>query len=148
MGLFTTIFKLFKSARGLLIFICVLFVLILISFMTGKDQSSKTTSSLTPTPTIVTDKNEEETSKYPLHSDIIATMFWVGEKATSANDYIPNESSAWNTNWMDDYGGIDNPYTRNGYYPEGFVPKENPFYFALPYDDMGEFGRKENAQQI
>ena len=39
--------------------------------------------------------------------------------------------------WIGNFKGvIDDPRRRNGYHPGGFTPKENPFYFALPY---GEF---------
>ncbi len=34
------------------------------------------------------------------------------------------------------YGGIDTPEKRTEYYPEAFTPDENPFYAALPYNDL------------
>jgi hypothetical protein len=101
-----------------------------------------------PTVQITNTPTPEPQSLYPLHVRIFATTFWVGEDATDENDYIPNKSSAWDGNWLDHFGGIDNPYTREGYYPKGFIPKENPFYIALPYDDLNEFGLKASATQI
>ena len=37
------------------------------------------------------------------------------------------------------------PNHRCGYRPCGFKPKENPFYVALPYDDMEENGRRKEV---
>jgi len=45
------------------------------------------------------------------------------------------------------YGGIDTPDQRTEYFPAGFVPDENPFYVALPYNDLGSNGEfKPNIQ--
>lgn len=70
------------------------------------------------------------------HLQIITTVFWVGEAADKANGFIANKASAWDEDWATHYGGIDTPDKRNGYYPTGFKPKENPFYFALPFNDF------------
>jgi hypothetical protein len=78
-----------------------------------------------------------------------ATVFWVGESETHDNDYISNVMSAWDTRWHDHYGGLDDPYDRCGFEPCGFVPNENPFYVALPYNDRDHDGRrKANAASI
>lgn len=74
-------------------------------------------------------------SAYPLHTQVTATMFWVGEGATPDSGYISNAQSAWDDAWADHFGGIDDPNHRQGWRPAGFVPKQNPFYFALPYSD-------------
>ena len=46
-------------------------------------------------------------------------------------------------NWTANYGGTDNPEpsARRNYIPVAFVPRQNPFYFALPYNDVthGQF---------
>ncbi len=90
---------------------------------------------------------EEET--YPLHENITATVFWVGEESGPENNYIPNAQSAWDDEWLAHYGGIDDPLNRNGYYPAEFTPKENPFYFALPYNDFSADGkRKPSASSV
>jgi len=74
-----------------------------------------------------------------------ATVFWVGESATDDNDHIANHKSAWDAKWLEHFGGIDDPENRCGFAPCAFKPKENPFYVALPYDDMEEDGsRKAN----
>lgn len=77
-----------------------------------------------------------QSSSYPVHSDITTTWFYVGEGATADSGYIPNVQSAWDGNWAAHFGGIDDPKNRNGYYPAGFTPKENPFYVALPYNNF------------
>lgn len=80
---------------------------------------------------------------YPLHVDVTATLFWIGEDTKN-----PNTQSAWDMKWMEHYGGIDEPARRNGYYPAAFTPKENPFYCALPYTDFDTNGRKANTTMI
>jgi len=88
-------------------------------------------------------------SKYTVHNNIMTTVFWIGETADSSNAFIANDASAWDGKWKEHYGGIDDPDNRNGYYPKDFTPKENPFYFALPYNDIDTTGeRKQNAFDI
>lgn len=82
------------------------------------------------------------------HTGIATTVFWVGEEADAENAFISNTSSAWDTDWQQHFGGVDTPDERNGYFPAGFIPKENPFYVALPYNDIDEQGhRKPTAKQ-
>jgi len=81
--------------------------------------------------------------QYPLRQNILATIFWVGESANQDNNYIPNSQSAWDENWQEHFGGIDNPEKRNGFCPADFKPKENSFYFALPYNDFGLNGKRK-----
>lgn len=79
----------------------------------------------------------------------IATVFWVGEDATTDNDFIHNSWSAWDVQWEEHYGGVDDPISRCGFQPCAFVPMENPFYVALPYNDLDDDGRKKaNASRI
>ncbi len=81
--------------------------------------------------------------------EAIATVFWVGEAGSADNGYIHNVASAWDGNWMAHYGGIDDPTDRCGFEPCAFKPKENPFYVALPYNDITERGgRKASASAI
>jgi hypothetical protein len=83
------------------------------------------------------------------YKKVLTTMFWAGEGADDSNGFISNVPSAWDGNWMISFGGEDDPNDRCGYYPCGFTPKENPFYFALPYNDLDRKGkRKENAKQV
>jgi hypothetical protein len=80
-----------------------------------------------------------------IHTSITTTVFWVGEKATTDNANIANNMSVWDEKWQEQYGGIDTPNSRNGYYPASFTPKENPFYFALPYSDFNTNGSRKNT---
>jgi hypothetical protein len=80
---------------------------------------------------------------YPIHTHVTATVFWVGEpqgNGSSENNAI----SAWDDSWLTHYGGVDDPSPRrraaDDYFPARFTPKENPFYFDLPYDDFNDNG--------
>jgi len=73
--------------------------------------------------------------RYPWKTNIVTTVFWVGEKG--------NHRSVWDANWTSNYGGFDNPdpSARRSYLPIAFIPRQNPFYCALPYNDVthGQF---------
>lgn len=87
-------------------------------------------------------------STYPLHTDITATVFWVGETASAENGWIANDQSFWDVSWREHFGGVDDPDNRNSYAPADFIPKENPFYIALPYGDYDGHQPKANADRI
>jgi len=79
---------------------------------------------------------------------VISTVFWVGEAATE-NNPVPNTKSAWDQSWQSSFGGYDDPARRSGYGPVGFAPQLNPFYIALPYNDLGKNGRhRPEASQV
>jgi hypothetical protein len=81
---------------------------------------------------------------------IATTIFWVGEKA-SANNPTSNDKSAWDTSWISSYGGIDTPISeeRSNFAPASFIPRQNPFYVALPYNDVeNQHTRPEAARVI
>ncbi len=84
-----------------------------------------------------------DNKSYILHSDIISTVFWTGEKASQDNKMIANIASAWDDMWMENYGGVDSPENRNGYFPADFTPDENPFYVALPFNDFDAQGNRK-----
>ena len=71
--------------------------------------------------------------------NVTATVFWVGEQPTEHNP-TPNTKSAWDQNWLANFGGCDQPDRRDGYLPAGFTPALNPFYCALPYNDVAKGG--------
>jgi hypothetical protein len=77
---------------------------------------------------------------YPVHAGITATVFWVGEPATADNDDIANDESYWDGAWESHFGGFDDPdhRTADGRRPVAFEPKENAFYFALPYGELDD----------
>jgi hypothetical protein len=86
---------------------------------------------------------------YPLHTDIVATTFWVGEI------FDPNTSdgsqviSTYDSQWAQHYGGCDGVIVNgdcateprsagNRYFPTQMTPTENPFYLDLPFDDLND----------
>ena len=75
------------------------------------------------------------TQRFPWKTNIVTAVFWIGGKA--------NYKSVWDTNWTSNYGGFDNPdfSARRNYIPVAFIPRQNPFYCALPYNDVthGQF---------
>jgi hypothetical protein len=81
-----------------------------------------------------------EAKRNSWHHQINATVFWVGELPTPRNP-TPNTASSWDQHWVRSFGGYDDPQRRKGFAPAGFSPKLNPFYFALPYNDLGKDGR-------
>lgn len=86
-------------------------------------------------------------SGYPWKRNIVATVFWIGEQPTK-NNPVPNDKSSWDTRWMQNFGGYDNPRARghsSKYTPASFTPKQNPFYVALPYNDVGVNGTKPES---
>ncbi len=89
------------------------------------------------------------TTRYPWKSNIVTTVFWVGEQA-GPNNPVPNNRSSWDLNWTANYGGFDNPSPseRRSYIPVAFVPHENPFYFALPYNDVTHGTFKPEARLV
>ena len=93
-------------------------------------------------------KSVREKEEYYLHKDIMATYFYVGEHEATKFGLLDNRSSAWTEDWIEAYGDIDHPEKRKGYFPEGFIPAENPFYFALPYNDLTANGYKENIRNV
>src|SRR5947207_7558143 len=52
---------------------------------------------------------------YPLHRDITATIFWVGEPP--ARQSPSNAASAWDSDWETHFGGFDDPRHRHGFNP-------------------------------
>lgn|GEM_PF-71786 len=88
-------------------------------------------------------------TRFPWKRNIVTTLFWVGETPT-ANNPVPNTVSAWDHHWTSNYGGYDTPKIsgRKGYRPKNFTPKQNPFYFALPYNDIKRNGTKASARAV
>lgn len=89
-----------------------------------------------------------KTEPGPWHHDIVATNFWVGEILDPNADDGSQEISAYDPNWMANYGGCDGIVTHgvcgfeyrsadNGFYPKHMTPKQNPFYLDLPLEDQG-----------
>lgn len=87
--------------------------------------------------------------RYPWKMNIVTTIFWVGESA-AANNPVHNRSSSWDLDWAINFGGYDNPDPagRRDFMPAHFVPRENPFYFALPYNDVSGGRHKPEARTV
>jgi hypothetical protein len=88
-------------------------------------------------------------SAHPWKRHIMTTVFWIGE-AAARNNPVPNDKSSWDTRWVHNYGGYDNPDpdARRGFLPAAFVPRQNPFYIALPYNDVTRGGTKAEAAKV
>jgi hypothetical protein len=82
------------------------------------------------------------TRRFAWKTNIVTTVFWIGEQA-GGNNPVPNYKSSWDANWTTAYGGFDSPDSsaRRNYIPIAFIPRQNPFYCALPYNDVthGQF---------
>jgi hypothetical protein len=74
-------------------------------------------------------------SRYPWHANITTTVFWCGESAASGGG-ISNARSAFDAFWLAHFGGVDSPAERVGFFPARFIPRQNPFYVALPVSDV------------
>jgi hypothetical protein len=93
---------------------------------------------------------------YPWRQNITATVFWVGEQPTQ-NNPTPNHKSSWDQEWAINFGGYDNPdpaariadHNTGDFRPKGFAPRLNPFYIALPYNDVAGWSRhKPEAPKV
>ena len=86
--------------------------------------------------------------RYPWHTGIVATTFWVGEIFDPTAADGSQVYSTYNQDWESSYGGCDGVLSptcsteartaANGYWPTAMTPKENPFYLDLPYDDVND----------
>jgi len=87
--------------------------------------------------------------RYPWKTNIVTTVFWVGELPTQ-NNPVPNTKSSWDTEWVHNFGGYDDPDAsgRRGYIPARFIPRQNPFYIALPYNDVTLGRTKPEAPRV
>ncbi len=87
--------------------------------------------------------------RYPWKTNIVTTVFWVGEPP-GGNNPTPNRSSSWDANWTRNYGGFDNPdpAARRNFLPARFTPRQNPFYVALPYNDVTRGTTKPEARRV
>ena len=93
---------------------------------------------------------------YPWKTHVTCTIFWIGELPTARNP-TPNNKSSWDQQWSSNFGGYDDPdpakriasHTTGEFRPKGFVPKLNPFYVALPYNDVVSSSRhKPEASKV
>jgi hypothetical protein len=83
----------------------------------------------------------------PVHNDILTTVFWIGERAKRVG-WTDNLDSAWDARWKENFGGLDSPVYRNGFFPARFKPKQNPFYIALPFNDISNPAYVDNCPML
>jgi len=87
--------------------------------------------------------------RYPWHTDIVATTFWVGEVFDPSAADGSQEFSTYDSTWLTSYGGCDGriragtcetePRTEaDDFFPTAMTPLENPFYLDLPFDDLND----------
>jgi hypothetical protein len=85
--------------------------------------------------------------RYPWKTGIVTTLFWIGSAKKSKG---AGGASAWDPQWQTNYGGFDNPKAerRRDFVPIAFVPRLNPFYIALPYNDVAKGTLKPEAKVV
>ena len=71
---------------------------------------------------------KQTSHRYPFKTGIVTTIFWIGEDSSHA--------SAWNENWTKSNRGADDPGKRNGFATSAHASSVNPFYVALPFNDL------------
>src|SRR4030088_3011257 len=71
-------------------------------------------------------------TRFPWKTNIVTTVFWVGE-AAGGNNPVPNVKSSWDANWTSNYGGVDSPAagSRTGFFPGVFVRRAKPISCSL-----------------
>lgn len=72
---------------------------------------------------------------YPWKTNIITTIFWIGEAGSTISP-TNNVGSAWDEDWRKNNGGTDSPNDRSGYASGSHAARVNPFYVALPFNDL------------
>jgi len=97
--------------------------------------------------------------RYPLHTGIVATTFWVGEIFDPHSPDGSQVISTYDARWMLHYGGCDGVVTAgrceterrvaaNGFFPTRMTPRENPFYLDLPFDDVNNAAAFSQRAQL
>lgn len=100
-----------------------------------------------PDPEVEPVTDELPEGRYPWHTDIVSTTFWVGEILDPTASDGSQEISTYDSRWMESYGGCDGIVVDgvcgtearsadNGWFPTSMTPLQNPFYLDLPFDDI------------
>jgi len=86
---------------------------------------------------------------FPWKTKVITTLFWVGEQQVEGKTSLQHES-VWDKDWLKNFGGVDDPEpaARRDYIPISFIPRQNPFYCALPYNDVEHGKFKPEAPNV
>jgi hypothetical protein len=74
----------------------------------------------------------------------------LGRESATQNNPVHNRSSSWDSDWQASFGGFDNPdpAARRNFIPINVIPKQNPFYVALPYNDVSLGHFKPEASKV
>jgi len=103
------------------------------SLISSYSSTSRTTT--TTSDFVFTNLTRRIKNTYPWKINIYTTMFYIGEGGSSISP-TNNVGSSWDANWMDSNRGSDNPNDRNGYASGSHASTVNPFYVALPFNDL------------
>jgi hypothetical protein len=82
------------------------------------------------------DARPAKSKSYPWKVGILTTIFWIGEDSSHA--------SAWNEQWTKSNHGADDPDNRNGFATADHASSVNPFYVALPFNDLAHPDKARN----
>jgi hypothetical protein len=128
---------------GLRVLFCVLFGMV--SSVSGQGEGTPRVVIPTGNNSVSAVRPVPATSRivYPWKKHVTATIFWCGELPTKRNP-TPNTKSSWDGEWAKNFGGYDDPDVKKRvtchktgvFRPKDFEPKLNPFYIALPYNDV------------
>ncbi len=79
---------------------------------------------------------------YRWKRNIVTDVFWVGQPGST--------SSSWDPQWQKHYGGVDtpDPKQRENFVPKAFSPGLNPFYVALPFNDLEKGTLKPEVRSV
>ena len=105
------------------------------STATGLYSNPNQTGSRSSSDFVFTNYEKKVTNRYAWKTGIITTMFWIGEGSTPMSS-TNNVQSSWDEDWLPNNHGSDSPYNRNGYAAGGHASTLNPFYIALPFNDL------------
>jgi len=115
----------------------ILFMVLLPQFVVGESVKSNVAKTKP-----VKEADSKTTSSFPLRRNIVTTYFWIGQGDTPISA-TTNIKSAWDSFWKKNFGGIDCPDQRKdakkfreASLPRKFAPTLNPFYVALPFNDI------------
>ena len=72
-------------------------------------------------------------TRFPWKTNIVTTVFWIGE-AAGGNNPVPNVKSSWDANWTSNYGGFDTPDagSRRNYIQSRSPPGRTHFIARCP----------------
>ena len=117
---------------------CIILVLIFVpQFVVGESVKPNVSTNKPPA-----EVDSKTTSSFPIRRNIVTTYFWIGQGGTPISA-TTNIKSAWDSFWKKNFGGIDCPDQRKdakkfreASLPKRFAPTLNPFYVALPFNDI------------